>query len=485
MNDNLLSSVLDQTGALLDVPLADQERAIARYDDLAAWLAANEPGRADVHIYPQGSFRLGTLVRPSDLGRDFDIDLVFLRDLARTSITQDELRRGAGALLLHYCTDRDLPTPVELGRCWRLELFDEGFHLDALPVIPDEDVENGILLSDRDLRNWLESNPIGYADWFYERMNQVLVETKRIALAKELGRSVDDVPRFFVRTPLQRTVQLLKHSRDIYFADDCTDAPPSILITTLAAKAYRGQRSVDAAFTEISASMADHVECRNGIWWVENPAHPAENFADKWNTTPGRRNAFYDWLTHVQTNVEGAASFGAVERVGEHLKSAFGASATDAVEVIKGAGGATGRRAATGETRAPREQFIEEVVDRVALTEHVEIACEVHEKAQPNRYHRRRAERRRRLGKEESLRFTLVSTSVKGGFDVYWKVRNFGREALLAGPGGGALRGEIVRDGGKHEKVENTRYRGEHYVECYIVKDGCCVAKAREWVPIA
>lgn len=480
MTDSLLSSVLDRTGALLDVPLVDQERAIARYDDLGAWLAANEPGRADVHIYPQGSFRLGTVVRPSDLGGDFDIDLVFLRDLARTSVTQDELRRGAGELLVRYCTEGELAAPVELGRCWRIELFDQGFHLDVLPVIPDEHLVNGVLLSDRDLRNWLESNPIGYADWFYERMNQVLVETRRAALAKELGRDVDDVPRFFVRTPLQRTIQLLKHSRDVYFAGGSTDAPPSILITTLAALAYEGQASVDAAFGEIVATMADHIECRDGVWWVENPAHPGENFADKWNTMPERREAFYAWLTHVHTTVDGAATFGAVERVGEHLKSAFGATAVDAVEILKGTGNASGRRAATGETRAPDEQFIEEIVQRVAITEHVEITCEVKEKVQPNRYHRRRAERRRRLGKEESLRFTIASTSVHGDFDVYWKVRNFGRDALLAN----ALRGEIVPDKGNHERTESTRYRGEHYVECYLVQADCCVARAREWVPI-
>ena len=480
MNDNLLASILDRIGALLDVPLADQERAIARYDDLAAWLAANEPGRADVHVYPQGSFRLGTVVRPAELSKDFDIDLVFLRDLARTSVTQDELRRRAGELLVRYCIDRDLSPPVELGRCWRLELFDDGFHLDVLPVIPDEDLEDGILLSDRDFRLWLESNPIGYADWFYNRMNQLLVETKRVALAKELGRDVDDVPRFFVRTPLQRTVQLLKHSRDVYFADDCTDAPPSILLTTLAARAYRGQASLDEAFNGVIATMDDHIECRNGVWWVENPAHDGENFADKWNTAPERREAFYAWLGHVQTAVQSTVGSAAVERVGEQLTAAFGPTATDAVEAIKGAGGATGRRAATGETRGPREQFIEEVVGRVAITEHLEIACEVKEKAQPNRYHRRRAERRRRLQKEESLRFSIVSTSVPGEFDVYWKVRNFGRDALVAR----SLRGEIVRDEGKHERIETTRYRGEHYVECYIVKDGCCVARAREWVPI-
>lgn len=116
----------------------------------------------------------------------------------------------------------------------------------------------------------------------------------------------------------------------------------------------------------------------------------------------------------------------------------------------------------------------------MAITGDVDLNFEVAEQAPSNRYHRRRAERRRRLGKEETLRFSVASTTVQGHYDVYWKVRNFGREALLANQ----LRGQIVPDEGRHERIEHTRYRGEHYVECYIVQNGRCVARAREWVPI-
>lgn len=354
MSQNVLASVLERTGALIDISSADQERAIARYDHLGQWLAERDPGRADVHIYPQGSFRLGTVVRPSELGGDFDIDLVFLRDLARTSVSQDELRQTCGELLAQYCLEQDLESPVELGRCWRLELFDDGFHLDVLPVIPDEHIDDGILLSDRDLRHWLPSNPIGYADWFYERMNRTLFDARRATLAKELGRTVDDVPGFFVRTPLQRVVQLLKHSRDVYFSTHSEHAPASILITTLAAMAYAGQVDVERAVAEVVATMANHVESRDGRWWVENPAHPGENFADKWNTNAGRREAFYAWVGDVSASVDTASRYGAVERVGDALKATFGAVTEDAVEALKGVGAGTARRAASGEVRSER-----------------------------------------------------------------------------------------------------------------------------------
>ena len=45
--------------------------------------------------------------------------------------------------------------------------------------------------------------------------------------------------------------------------------------------------------------MGEHIENRNGIWWVPNPAHEEENFADKWNEYPERREAFIAWRRDI------------------------------------------------------------------------------------------------------------------------------------------------------------------------------------------
>jgi Adenylyl/Guanylyl and SMODS C-terminal sensor domain len=42
------------------------------------------------------------------------------------------------------------------------------------------------------------------------------------------------------------------------------------------------------------------------------------------------------------------------------------------------------------------------------------------------------------------------------------------------------LRGEIREDTGSHQHSESTKYRGSHYVECYVVKDGLVVARDRQ-----
>ena len=53
-----------------------------------------------------------------------------------------------------------------------------------LPTIPDPDLPpTGILLTDKQLRLWQHSNPIGYAAWFQLRseLDRHLVEAKRHA----------------------------------------------------------------------------------------------------------------------------------------------------------------------------------------------------------------------------------------------------------------------------------------------------------------
>lgn len=65
-----------------------------------------------------------------------------------------------------------------------------------------------------------------------------------------------------------------------------------------------------------------------------------------------------------------------------------------------------------------------------------------------------------------------------GPYEVYWKVRNTGREAEAAG----VFRGEIRKRG--PDITETTAYAGLHWVECYVVRGNCCLACARHRVNI-
>lgn len=303
---HMISRLLESSVAGLDISPEQYELAVRRYQDLGEWLV--EQGIGDPDVYPQGSFRLGTVLRPMADG-EFDIDLVFLRLLAKESITQQELRRQAELLLRRYIKAREPangePSLEEKGRCFTLSYPADKFHMDVLPVIPDPDGDaTAVLLSDRDLREWQHSNPIGYANWFWEQMGDAVVAARE-RLALQLKRDVEDVPQWLVRTTLQRVVQLLKLHRDRFFKDHPGDQPASILITTLAARSYGGESDLFEAFSKVARSLPTHVERRGSELWVPNPAHPDENFADKWNTDPDRKKHFDAWIKALAADLEG------------------------------------------------------------------------------------------------------------------------------------------------------------------------------------
>jgi hypothetical protein len=83
-----------------------------------------------------------------------------------------------------------------------------------------------------------------------------------------------------------------------------------------------------------------------------------------------------------------------------------------------------------------------------------------------------------RVRKGRTLTFRVAACDVPEPFDLYWKISNTGEEAAAARD----LRGEIRKDAGQRQHVEHTKYRGSHYVEAYIVKNGLVVARYRQQV---
>lgn len=71
------------------------------------------------------------------------------------------------------------------------------------------------------------------------------------------------------------------------------------------------------------------------------------------------------------------------------------------------------------------------------------------------------------------LEFYIESTNVPKPYKIYWKVRNVGTEAYIRN----CIRGQIVK--GSETKIENSSFNGPHYVECYLIKNGICVARDR------
>ena len=101
----------------------------------------------------------------------------------------------------------------------------------------------------------------------------------------------------------------------------------SIIITTLAARAYNKETDVLYALVNIVNSMERYIERdpRTGLCIVRNPVNPDENFADKWAETPQKQLNFFTWLKQVKQDVEQIIEKrGGLQLIAESMNKPFG-----------------------------------------------------------------------------------------------------------------------------------------------------------------
>lgn len=353
----LLESIISN----LEIPESYYEKATKRYEDLGDWLGRPDSSLLgyDPHVFVQGSFRLGTVIRPLDNTEEYDLDLCckLRKGITEKSHTQKELKSFVGEELEKYRRARSIQHELESKhRCWRLEYQDElSFHMDIVPSIPSGSQRNLLLLNEMrqtgvdratsqtlsDLTvlitddrkqsfytisdEWEISNPEGYAKWFEISMNSVTSSM----FAEHL--KVDTVPAYKRKTPLQRSIQLLKRHRDQMFKDYPDRKPISIIVTTLAARAYQGETNIAASLESILARMGDFV--RNKEPRVPNPVNPKEDFADRWKMPKYKdlrlEENFRGWLQQARNDFRRITTTENREFFSEETKDVFGVTIGD------------------------------------------------------------------------------------------------------------------------------------------------------------
>jgi len=296
--------LLDKIADEINISDAMRDKAVSSYQAVGKWIGDGMDW--DVEIMPQGSMNLGTIIRPiTDFDDGYDMDLVCLLKNGYVLSLKD-IKNLVGNRLKENLIYKD-KLDDEGKRCWTLNY--NGFHMDILPCVPKNIVFNKpenteIKLTHKNENHMYEprySDPFKYHNWFEERMKSVLNIAKG-AYATRNQVEIDTVPTYKVRTPLQKAIQLLKRHRDICFQDK-DDAPISIILTTLAAQAYNGENNIYEALCHILTKMPIYIENRVGVYWIENPVMPEENFADKWNENSNKKDAFYSWLSQAKKDI--------------------------------------------------------------------------------------------------------------------------------------------------------------------------------------
>lgn len=307
---------------LVHIRIPDEEfaKATESYNRMAGYLARRlEIPESNIKVFPQGSASLKTLVR--GLGNDnFDIDA------ACRVITPLNNKWGNnhgaffnlfGEALKGFDGD-DAPKPKN--RCWTLTMPGERFYLELTPgeLLRQPAYPDALRIVDNNLNRWTMSNPHGFTDDF-NRIASLSLKFGGGGLLKVFAAEHAKVPDQDIALSdlLRITIRLFKRHRDVIFRqrDDKEFAPISVLITTLAARAYEEMAYSQEVFGSyvdamlgIAQGMHRHIQIDSlGKYVVSNRTLPdgQENFAERWNDDQGERyQAFNKWALQLAQDLE-------------------------------------------------------------------------------------------------------------------------------------------------------------------------------------
>lgn len=330
----------------LDISPTMYKNATEKYKAVGTYL--QEQGLI-CDIFPQGSFSLGTVVRPYKESKEADYDLDFICCLSedKEKTTAGYVKNIVKDILCKSEIYKDKLQNIEWDKCWTLkyaEVNGIGFNIDIVPGVPESDdiiqsMVSGILSQEHaelavaitDKRNqnyfWLTSNSRAYKNWF-ETINKPFLEfdrqnRRRVLFEKSrtVYNSIEEIPEGLERSSLQRVIQILKHHRDVYYCRIKKEnlKPTSAIITTICAEIAHDMSPALNVFELLQAIANDFeiyslnqtlteeefsrqyqtkntIRKNNGKWCIMNPVNPNDNLADSWNYNLEKAELFFKWV---------------------------------------------------------------------------------------------------------------------------------------------------------------------------------------------
>ena len=386
---------------------------------------------------PQGSWAHRTIIRPVE---DHEFDADFLLTLTEVEAWSDSPKiylQQVRAAFRRSTTYADMVR--RKNRCVRIG-YSGDCHVDVVPHLVLAGARQVIVNYAEN--KFEDTNPEGFTAWMKEKDQ-------------------------LANGNLRKVIRLMKYIRDF----KQTFSVPSVILTTLLGERVQtfdeASRYADTPTTLLNLmnDLDAWLKLYPDMPPLEDPSCSGTSFNHRW--TQDQYENFAKWITFYATRITGAytepdkaTSLAAWQKI---FGPEFTQPITKAAELT-----ALERVAAKPPAdRAPLEEFIEEKGYAFAGGHKLRIECTVSRRRGFRDGTRLRA--MPWVEKGRSLQFRITYCDVPRPYQVWWKVRNNGPEAASV-PGG--LRGQLLPDDGSASRTETTSYRGRHYVEAYIIKDG-------------
>lgn len=397
---------------------------------------------------PQGSYAHKTIIRPVKEGDEFDADLLlYMKEMESWEASDyvEQLYKAFRSSGVY----RDLAK--RRSRCVVLDYAGD-FHLDVVPYLERHDAK---YITNRHENCYELTNPEGFSAWL-DGQNRV------------------------ANGYLLKVIRLLKYLRNF----KRTFSVKSIVLTTLV-----GERVNDAALLvdknayhdvpstmrTVMNSLSTYLEANEDLPSIMDPSDTGENLSDRWHQD--------GYATFREKIISYAKKFDEAFLEPDQDKSIvlwqgiFGEAFKKPEEKPEEK---TARALVDSRSFRNTEQSLSSLGIKLLLDarHHVRIQGHVLKRDGFRTFDLASNGNTVRIGR--NIRFSITHCDVLWPYQIYWKVRNRGPEAERQD----CIRGEIVKGSRVWKIDEQTNFPGPHYVECYIVKEGVCVAYDRQPVNI-
>lgn len=425
---------------LSDVRIEQLDKRVAAVSNFLSQ-GEDAVSRNFIELVPQGSYSQRTIINPVGKNDEFDADVLLDMKEVNGWKAEDYVQEL-------YTVFRSSPTYQNMvsrqTRCVTINYANQ-FHVDVVPFLTRHDTR---YITNRRTNEFELTNPEGFNEW--------LEDQNRLTGGR-----------------LVKVIRLLKYLRDF----KSNFSVKSVILTILLGGRVDNSvlwadpghyKDLPTALKNLVSDLDEYLQANMTMPSISDPSCPTETFNHRWNQDEYAN--FRKWIHFYMDWINDAFDESDQDQSRKKWQKIFGEDfGTYSIgSVVKSSQAHLSR----SDVKDTEEDITERWGIQISLDHRyrVKIGARVRKQAGFRDYEL--ASYGNVVGIRRTIDFRIAQNNVPPPFDVYWKVRNTGKEAFDAN----AIRGQVVKDGGSRSKAEPTAYKGRHYVEVYIVKGGRCVA---------
>lgn len=409
----------------------------------------NEENKTDykiVEILEQGSVAMGTVTQNEINDYDIDVAIVFEKEILPegTTATKNIIVDALIKKCKNFKTQPEVKT-----NCVRIE-YSEGYHID-FAIYRRFKNSNGEYEYEHCGSEWRSRDPRAITRWFIDENKAKNYNLRKIVrLLKVFCKSRDNwvMPGGLIQSVLVNECYSYDTRLDKMFYNTLIniknrlDNNKEVLNPTDSSQTLLLIKKDDTRMINLSTRLDSYLS-------------KLEILFDSKCTEENAINAWSKFFNHNYWNELLSNEFNGVN---------YSISKSDSIKILE---------------YRETEEFIEYIFP-IDIKYNLKLDCKVLQDGFMKHYLSYMLKNKIILKNNLKLEFLIEETDVPKPYDIYWKIRNKGNIAKEKD----CIRGQIVKTN-KSIHREETRFRGEHYVECYIVKNNICVAKDKINVPIS